>query len=481
LDVPVLVPARLAACLTPGGRVSTLALNLFPAGWRNEMRLRALFLGLSVVLLLGLVACNSPEEFDTYEDPTLEEILDIGKRYLMEGNGGSAAEAFAAALGVAADCPEAKYGMLIARNQQFISLMNELISFAGGAAQQAPSQDGLEPLVLAQETEPIGDYIQDFLQQSADEWYKVAEQFYVELCAEPNPTFEIEGFDMEIEGIIVFHFGGTLDRSDLQFFGVLNALVRAVADIALAHDLNYDFFSIQIPPLDVDLTNLELDAAAIAALIEGIDPIFQLIEDLLTYEDNPDFLTVRGEEGLKRMQKAGVELGQLFWRVHLMFEAAYAEVGAQPIDTVRFVDGNRDGRGDPMNEALFIPGLGTLDADLVRGIDTLAVGAAGAFWDTTRYDFEPGVINPLYIADATELLTALDILPLVIDADFLRSLGIDLGDSGLMIVIDQIPYILPIDVGPWFADPSPTGIKDLLWDIVHLWDLIADVAAGLTE
>lgn len=443
------------------------------------MRLRLAGLLLALLMLASL-GCG--EEFDTREDPTLEEIMEIGKGYLREGNGGSAAEAFMAALNVSEDCSEAKFGLLIARNQQFLSLLNELISFTTNMTQTAPvaGDNGLQRQVLAK-SEPLGDYIQDFLAQSADVWYDTCEGLYYELQAVPEPYFEIDGFTMGVEGIISFDFGGRLDRADLEFFGVLNALVRTVVDIAMAHDLNYDFFAIQIPALDLDFTNLTLDAEGIADLIAGLDPIFDLLRDLVTYEENPAFLTLKGADGVARMQRAGIDLGLLFWRLHLMIDETYSQTGAQSENSVRYVDENQDGIGDRQTEPLYLPGLGTLDAELVNALDTLGALSAGAFWDTTVYDFEPTVSNPFYIAFANELLTALDVLPIVINAEFLESLGIDLGalGDGLNIVIDEIPYILPIDVGPWFADPSPTGIKDLLWNIILLWDLVAELAPSL--
>ncbi len=446
------------------------------------MRRRFIALGIVSVLFLWLLCCGCGEDFDTKEDPTLAEVMAIGKGYLREGNGGSAAEAFSAAMRISPDCAEAKYGILIARNQQFTSLLDQLIGFTAGMAYEVPSGDDseLDALVLG-ETEPIGDYIQDYLEKSADVWYQQNEGIYIELLAEEDPYFEIDGFTMKVEGLIQFDFGGRLDRTDLHYFGVLNSLVSAIVDIALAHDLNYDFLSIVLPELSLDFDNISLDDPdSIAALIDGIDPIFDLLKDLLTYEENPDFLTLKGDAGVARMQSAGVSLGNMFWRLHLMIDSAYAETGAQDVNTVRYIDYDHDNQGDRKTEALFLPGIGTLDARLVSGIDALAVQTAGAFWDATVYDFEPNLVNPFYIAFANELLEALDILPLVIDEELLESLGIDLGALGawLNIVIEEIPYVLPIHVGPWFADPSSTGLKDLLWNVVQFWDLIAGL---LTE
>jgi hypothetical protein len=432
------------------------------------------------MLAIAFVALGC-EKFDTREDPTLDELMEIAKGYLRNGDGGSAAEAFTAALGLSPTCAEAKYGLLISRNLQFVSLIDELVTFIAGASAQSAPDDGLARQALA-ESVPLGDYIQEFLGESADVWYVVCEQMYNELLAEPDPFFEHDGFTMDLQGLIAFHFGGRLDKTDLQFFGLMNSLVRAVVDIAMGHDLNFDFFGLEIPAIEINLDNLdELDLDAIADLIEQLQPIIDLLEDLLTDPEYPDFLLLKGEEGAPRMQSAGIELGQMFYRLHLLIEAAYRETGAVAPDTVHYVDVNHNGRGDRGGDPLYLPGLGILEADLVNGLDTLSTLSATAFWDTTKFDVYPAQENPFYLAFANDLLVALDILPFVIDkellADLLEGLGIDpsfLSDE-FEIVIPEIPYILPIDVGPWFAQPSPTGVRDLLWNLIELYGLIADV------
>jgi hypothetical protein len=288
---------------------------------------------------------------------------------------------------------------------------------------------------------------------------------------------------MTIEGLIEFDFGGRLNRTDLQFFGVLNALVRSVVDFALAYDLNFDLLNLEIPALDIDLTALldDFSLDALIDLVEQLDPIFDLLEDLLTDPNYPNFLMLKGEEGEARVQASGREFGMLFDRLHLLIQTAYSEPGAQYPNTVHVIDADRNGRLDRQTDPLFIPGIGGLEADLVNGLDVLAGLTATAFWDTTSFDIDPTKRNPFYIAFANDLLVALDVLPLVLDqetlASLLEALGIDpsfLPDN-FEIIIPEIPYILPIDIGPWFAEPSTTGLRDLLWDILDLWDLVTSL------
>jgi len=460
------------------------------------MRRKCLSLVLVCLLLFALTMIpGCSEEFDTKEDPTLAEIISIGKGYLRAGDGGNATDAFTAALQISPECAEAKYGLLIARNMQFLSMLNELINLISGMAYQtsaagdlAPEAAGFSDFRLKEGITPIGDYIQEFLAQSAVEWYETCEYLYLNLLTYQDPAFEIEHFKMYLQDFIVFEFGGRLDRSDLQFFGVLNALMRTLTDILMAHDLNYDFFNMELPSLDLNFDNLDLsDPESIMALVEQLAPLVDLVESLLTFEDNPNFLELKGEEGIARMKRAGISLGQLFWRVHLLIEDTYNESGEQPEDSVRYIDADFDRRGDRRTESLYLPGIGELEAGLVNGIDSLCTLTAMAFWDTTSLDSDPVNANPFYIAFANDLLTALDVLPIVLDNEVWQALfdalglDVELTGTGFELIISAIPMVLPIDVGPWFASPSQTGIKDLLWSVINLWDLVVEILPTILE
>jgi len=451
------------------------------------MRRTILAVVLLAIALVVLPGCE--EDFDTYEDPTLEEIMDIGKGYLRAGDGGSAAEAFEAAIELSPTCGEAKYGLLISRNMQFISLLDELIAMIGDFMYTTgePGQPDVNQMVQFS-SEPIGDYIQDFLGESAEWWYEDCEEMYLDLLTYPDPFFEIDGFSMDLADMLTIEFGGRLDRSDLHFFGTVTAMMRALVNILLAHDLNYDFFSLEIPELSLELDFEDPDA--ILNLLSSLGAIIELLEDLLTYDENPDFLYLKGEEGIARMQAAGRQLGMAFFRIHLMIEEVYREPAPQADEAVRYIDANNNGQGDRRSDPMIIPAFGQLDAQLVNGLDVLCAMTATAFFDHTVLDIDPYRPNPFYISYANDLLVALDILPLVIDAellgslgldletlleDLLASLGLDVGDinvDNFQIVIPEIPDWLPIDLGPWFAEPDPDGIRQIVWLVVDLFNTI---------
>ncbi len=450
--------------------------------------MRRLIPVLALLALLSLFALGCGEKFDYEEDPTLEEIMSIGRGYLRRGDGGSAAEAFEAALKISPTCDEAKFGVMIARNVQFFSLIDELLTLISGmSAQQAGS--GLpvgDNQISFAETEPIGDYIQGFLRDSAEWWYEDSEQLYVELLTYPDPHFDIDHFEMSINGLIEMKFGGRLDRSDLQYFGVINALMRALVNFILAHDINYDFFSMQIPELSINLDDLS-SPEGIQNLIDSLEPIVQLLEDLLTYEDNPDFLYLKGEEGVARMQAAGIQFGQAFQRLHLLFQEIYRETSAQTDGTVYYIDTDGDGIGDPLSESVVLPGFGEVDAGLANGLSVLGAMTSQAIWDATPFDIDPYHINPFYPAYANDLLVALDVFPLVLDQatlqDLLESLGLNISvGEDFQIVIPEIPDgFLAIDIGPWFAQPQPDGVRQLLWFVVDLYNTLATYLPDLLE
>jgi hypothetical protein len=451
------------------------------------MRLRLTSAIVGLLFAVSLAGCGY-YKYGESEDPTLNQVMQIGKEYLRSGDGGNAADAFNAALHISPTCPEAKYGLLIARNMQFIALVNSLLGFVGGMSSSSASTTSLEQLSLPPpagstdstfdaSTEPIGDYIQGFLQQSADVWYDTCEGLYGELIHDPNAFFELDQFSMSITGIVTINFGGRLDRSDLQFFGVLNSFVRSVVDIVLAHNINADFFSLKIPAININTGLLsDLTPANIAELLQEVQPIITLLDSLINNPDNPDFLTLESTGGVARMQAAGVNFGNLFDRIDLLIGDAYGDPLVKAVNTVHFIDAEGNNRGNRLVDSLYLPGLGEFGAAEVNGLDALAVPTADAFWDTTPSDVDPTRPNPFYIAFANQLLTALNVLPIVIDratlASLLTSIGInpDILPAGFQIVISEIPYILPIDVGPFFADPSPTGIRDLLVDLINLFN-----------
>jgi hypothetical protein len=429
------------------------------------MRLRLPAIVVALILVAGLAGCGY-FRFSEDEDPTLNQVLRIGKDYLRAGDGGNASDAFNAAIHISPTCAEAKYGLLIARNMQFIALINSLLGFLGGStssssaaeASPTPTPEGDDDTASGPSSVNIGDYIQQFLSESADQWYDTCEGLYDELIHDPDPHFDLDRFQMSIKGLVTFNFGGRLDRGDLQFFGVLNSLVRGVVDIALAHNINADFFDLKIPPLSLDTSLLtDLTPENIGKLIAEIKPIVDLLESLLTNDSNPDFLTLLNPGGAARMQSAGIELGNLFERVHLMIDDTYADPYPKGANSVHFLDAAATGRGDRLIDPLYIPGIGSLTAPIVNGLDTLAADAAPTFWSTSPDDVNPGHPSPFYIAFANQLLTALNALPIVIDG----------------LVISEIPYVLPIYDGPFFADPSPTGIRDLLWDVINLFNELA--------
>jgi len=140
-----------------------------------------------------------------------------------------------------------------------------------------------------------------------------------------------------------------------------------------------------------------------------------------------------------------------------------------------------------------------------NGRDVRCALTATAMWAHTGFDIDPYEANPFYLSFANDLLIGLDILPLVIDEAFiedllgidldalvqqllpqllslLQELGLDLGDPNdigdvgfdddFQIVITGIPEILPIDIGPWFAEPEPDGVRELLGFVIDLFNTI---------
>ena len=391
-------------------------------------------------LLLPLAACDDPEE----EEPTLEEVLAIGKGYLAAGDAVGASDAFHAALVMAPQNTDAKFGALLANTLQFTTLLSELLNLVedmldAGDSVPVDVPDELDPLGRYDALgsgPPIGDLIQDFVTNVALPKFLENDVFYYELTLVDGFSFHLDGtYDVEITGTQLISFGGEFDYGELHFFGAVNSLLLAVFEIVLAHDINFDF------------DNLNLDFGEDADTLETIGAILDLIEGLLNDPNYPNFLFL-DDDGVQQMQMAGVNLGLAFLRINAMLDAVRAETDDQSDDPIRYDDANGNGVYD-LDEAVEIPGLLVMEPDLIEVVHNLAGDLAVAFFDTTALDVDPINPNPLYLSSLNGILIYLGILP---EPLFGERIG--------------------IPIGPFFAQPSPNGLRNILIFVVNVWDLV---------
>jgi len=408
------------------------------------MRKVALLVVLSFAALV-MFGCESTED----DKPTYDELIGFGKKYLEQQDAVSAADAFDAALKLRADGVDAKYGLFLANIMQVTNLFSNLLELIDEA-------EGLESFGGS---EPIGSYLQEFLRDILEPSLARNEQLFLELAATPDILFQLGSYRLTIGEDLLIGWQGRFKQPELHLLGAVNSLILAAVHIVNAHYLDFDPAKLEeIPPFSDDL-------------LETVGALLEFIDDLMYDPNYPEFLYLKGEEGVARMQAAGVLLGAAWFRIIESFELASVQEGGRLDDPMTYEDLNSNGVRDP-EEPLIIRGmpllaelLGELEgvppeqvgedveiAGELTGIleDLLSIFGA-AFLDSSPFDIFPEEANPITLADFNPILVYFEVIPF------------------------PIPFIDMIDFypGPFFAEPEPDGLRSLIEDIIWLYDIIS--------
>jgi hypothetical protein len=393
-------------------------------------------------ILAALVAWGCMQKFDEREDPSIAEIMRIGMEFLQDNQGGQAAEAFRAALKVEPDNVDAKYALHIARIMQFLNLIDQLVGILQTVQLDVTPTDagGAVPTVRGSETQnhipPIGDYLHDFFYDNVDGAFLHNEELYWSLANHPDFSIFVPSYVLQIQGSELLSLSGEFDKTDLHFFGALSSLVYGVDQILLAHNINFDF------------KNMSLDFSGDG--LEVIDGVIDFLNTLLTDPAFPDFLTLLpDDQGVQRMQAAGVQLGMVFYRIDMMFEQLAKETDPQAMDQITYLDMNNNGRYDIETDPLLLANLGQIDPQLAVAIKLLCSQLAIAFFDNTVFDIHPTQPDPLPLSALNGVLVAMGVL-----------------DEPVL------PDWISISIGPWFAAPTEDGLKTLLFDLIDIYGVV---------
>jgi len=408
----------------------------------------AILLGILFLLVCAaaIISCGADEEVKR----SFDETIDIGKRYLMANQGALAAEAFTSARAMRPESTDANFGLMLGNTMQFINLIDEISGLVGAFLYETPpipETGELGVLLQAQELQ-IGDYIKDFFNETVDKSFDENEVIFQDLEKRKDFIFNIESYPIVFGGQALLLFGGEFDKTDLYLFGAFTSLLNAVMDIVQALDLNFDINAIVIPTLD--FTNDP---------IGSIQSIIDLLRTLLRDPDYPNFLMVEGEEGLIGMKEAGIDFGNVFERLALIFDQLATETDNQADDQIRYDDVNKNGRFDPQTDPVQIDSTITLDAGLAPILQQLFVELSYAFWEGSPRDPHPNSVDTLNLGMLNDLLIYLDVLSQPI-----------------------LPDDVGVDVGSFFSHPTEDGLRSLLLAIADLVNLllaiIDDQAAG---
>ncbi len=396
------------------------------------------------VLLGCLSACGY--KFDTEEDPSLDEIISIGKGYLAEGNGAAASDAFNAALKIDESSTDARFGAVLADVMAFTNLIDELVSTLSSFGFGSTSAQTYEK--AAAETKPgFSDLLHEFLDDVLVGKISQSERLYAELATEPDFRFDLDRYRIAVMEIELVNLGGEFDKADAHMIGAVSAIMNGLLNFLLAHNIDIDIASLALPTVPEG-----------ADIVTTIDMYVAFLEDLLASPETPDLLTLEGPDGAAFMQQVGIDFGNAFERIDAAFVQLAYERDQQIDDQLRFLDTDFDGVYNDGTDPVMIGDSITLDPELVWAIRVLARDLSAAFKDGSEADVDPFEPNPFHLSSTNELLTYLDVLPIV------------LIDEPFTLAIEEIPDFLTIDIGSFFADPDPQGIRQVLEDLIALWN-----------
>lgn len=396
----------------------------------------------ALVLLCLLFGCTS-DKSDSDDNPGYKDYVNQGKHYLMEGKGELAAMAFSDALRIQADSTEAKFGHILATTLLLPNMVDQIIDTIGAitfedtggednksssAYTVPPSQDSDQP-------------IHDYLDEKLMDFIQASESYYTQLAMGSDFSFWLDRYVLTMADIDLISFSGEFDKTDLHFFGAIHALEASVVRLLIAHDLKFDYTKLVLPDLGESPSSEET-----------LNAVLDIIEGLLRSEDFPTFLYLEPHYGVAMMQQSGIDLGNAFTRLGSAFQSLRFETGSQHDDTFRFVDLDLDGRYLPSTEPVMIGSDLLIQPALAQALEAMAEELAQVFYEGSTQDPDPNETTLLSLAVLNELLEALGILPF------------ELGS----LTIEEFPGLFGLNVGGFFADPAPDGLRNILLFFIDL-------------
>lgn len=408
-----------------------------------------------VYCFLFCVSCADDND-DNNDENGFDDYVHLGKTALADNDATTAANAFHQALAINPDSTEAKFGLVLSHVILFPNIIDDVLETISGlnfveeGVDPEKNTASFYPKPEGEHTNQIHGFFQDQVAGQTAE----AEALYEELAAGPDFDFELAQYNYRIGESDLFVFGGSFDQTDLHFFGALNALVNGICNFVFAHNLYFDFTVLILPETDDDMNILII-----------IDAAIDMIDSLLSSTFYPDFLYLMEDGGVEHMQALGIDLGNVFARFYYALDNLQYESGDQTDDQIGYIDSDNNGAYDPDLDSVFIGQTITIEPELAIAITNLADKLAQAFYEGSSMDVDPYVEQLLSLADFSELLIALGILP------------IELGP----IVIDELPEYIAFNLGTVFADPSPDGLRSLLEALVALWKNPEELLDDLSE
>ncbi len=410
---------------------------------------RNTFLITFVAICAMLLLSSCQEQIDDENETSLSELISIGKAYLVDGNGVSAADAFDSARHIDAASTDAQFGLMLANVMQFTNLVDELLMIVEelDIIQSGQQNGGMSPQAKSGE---LGDFIQELLDDVILTRIVQTEMLYHDLAIGPEFNFQLDRYALSISGITLVDFAGEFDKADAHFIGSLNASICGIMNLVFAHNLNFDIENLSLPSPNPE-----------AALVDTLVPWVDLLESLLTSTSYPEFLLLLPEGGATKMQQIGVDFGNIFSRLNLCFSQMGQETDSQQDDQIRYQDANNNGHYNEQTDAVLIGELAVFSPSERAGVVSFCENMAAVFYDGSLLDDNPGFSDPLTPASFNGLLTGFGVLP------------IPVGDPAApLFYFDKLPAWPGVEVGYFFAYPDPDGLRSFLLEAIELWRLL---------
>jgi len=397
-----------------------------------------------LLLVLSLLFFSCIQDDSTNDDSlNFNQLISFGKFYLGQGDGYTAEEYFQKALEIDSDSIQAKTGIILSTPMELINFVDiivgtiDALSFTGlgsetkSSTYQAPKSDRNQ----------IHLYLHDMI---VNELVR-GENAYRDLLDQEEISFYADDYKIYLIEDELLAFGGEFDKADIHLYGAINSLANGIIKILLAHNLYFDYNLLIFPQAPSDATTLET-----------IDPIVQLIGNLLNSKLYPDFLKLVKGTGAANMQLAAIDIGVGFLRIGDALTALGKETDDQKDDQLRFEDINKNGRYNPTVDSVLIGSDIVLEADIVMAVWDLCEKLAFVFFEGSIEDKTPDQIEYLALSDFTEILIVLDVLPLEVGS----------------LTISNLPAYPRFNVGEFFANPTEDGLRSFLITVVNIWNFL---------
>jgi hypothetical protein len=399
---------------------------------------------MAICAMLVLGSCQ--EQIGDENETSLDHLISIGKAYLVDGNGVSAADAFDSARKIDAASTDAQFGLMLANVMQFTNLVDELLMILGEADfNQSGQQDGGKSVPA--KSGGLNEILHDLFNDAILTKIVQTEIQYLDLTTGGEFSFQLDRYVLGISGITLVDFAGEFDKADAHFIGALNASIYGIMNLVFAHNLNFDIENLSPPSWNPE-----------AALVGALAPWVDLLESLLTSTSYPEFLVLLQEGGAAKMQHAGVDFGNMFSRLNLCFRQMGQETDSQQDDQVRYRDANNNGQYNEQTDAVLIGKTLALSPSETAGVMDFCENMAAVFHDGSLLDENPDFPDLLTPATFNGLLTGFGVLP------------IPVGDPAApWFYFDELPAWPGVEVGYFFAYPEPAGLRSLLFETIDLW------------